>query len=379
MFSRNNHSSSRWLPWLMFLLIACGSTDDSSGGPGSNSIRTSCYESCSKFKDSCPEDPTLSGCVDKCDAYVEADLSTDCESNVLNYYNCINQASGISCTLGGDVVIPAECGELAKSVNTCAGSAGSSGSSGAGGSGGSGGSNGGSGGLSGASGSAGNSGSSGTGATSGSAGSAGNVGGTSGSAGSAATGGDAGSAGSAAIGGSAGSAGSAAVGGSAGNAGVSGGGTAGTGGTSTTPPGNWSCNAEYYYEVVNSPGTQAYCDCNCTAYDPDCDDPQLQVAGCNPGQQCNNVNGLAQCGAGGTGGSAGSAGSAGMAGSAGTAGTGGSIQCGNLTCFPDPSFGYPACCTPMNECGGDVGNGLCCPTADQNAFFLCLLGMGGSP
>lgn len=44
-------------------------------------------------------------------------------------------------------------------------------------------------------------------------------------------------------------------------------------------PEDWTCNAEYY-----SAGDD--CDCECGAYDPDCDDPTQDVVGCAPYSKC---------------------------------------------------------------------------------------------
>jgi hypothetical protein len=43
--------------------------------------------------------------------------------------------------------------------------------------------------------------------------------------------------------------------------------------------GSWSCNQGFY-------GTRDGCDCNCGAWDPDCDDPTQQVFGCGIGWTC---------------------------------------------------------------------------------------------
>jgi hypothetical protein len=61
------------------------------------------------------------------------------------------------------------------------------------------------------------------------------------------------------------------------------------------PPG-WTCDPAYYN---SSDG----CDCECGAYDPDCDDPSAQVWGCEEGQTCDSAGhctgGPSDCGNGG--------------------------------------------------------------------------------
>lgn len=44
-------------------------------------------------------------------------------------------------------------------------------------------------------------------------------------------------------------------------------------------PASWTCNPAFY-------GTSDGCDCNCGAYDPDCDIPGAVVYGCGPGGAC---------------------------------------------------------------------------------------------
>jgi V8-like Glu-specific endopeptidase len=44
-------------------------------------------------------------------------------------------------------------------------------------------------------------------------------------------------------------------------------------------PGSWTCGAEFYNALDG-------CDCECGAYDPDCDDPEQDVFNCDPGQVC---------------------------------------------------------------------------------------------
>lgn len=44
-------------------------------------------------------------------------------------------------------------------------------------------------------------------------------------------------------------------------------------------PAGWECN-DSYYDAGDG------CDCDCGAYDPDCDDPDAQVFGCTQGQSC---------------------------------------------------------------------------------------------
>lgn len=46
------------------------------------------------------------------------------------------------------------------------------------------------------------------------------------------------------------------------------------------PPEGWFCDPLYYHGGLD-------CDCDCGAYDPDCDDPTLDVFGCADGQTCN--------------------------------------------------------------------------------------------
>ncbi len=46
------------------------------------------------------------------------------------------------------------------------------------------------------------------------------------------------------------------------------------------PADGWACNDAFY-------GTGDGCDCDCGAYDPDCDDPAQSVFGCDAGQICN--------------------------------------------------------------------------------------------
>lgn len=45
------------------------------------------------------------------------------------------------------------------------------------------------------------------------------------------------------------------------------------------PPDEWTCNIDWY-------GAGDKCDCACGAYDPDCDDKNLQIAGCGAFQVC---------------------------------------------------------------------------------------------
>lgn len=206
------------------------------------------------------------------------------------------------------------------SAGGSAGSGAEGGSSGAGaiagngGSGGSittGGSGGGSSGNSGSSGDAGSSGSGGS--TAGSAGSGGGTGGTAGSSGSSGAG-NAGNAGAGGAGAVAGSAGSAA-GGSAGSA--------GSGGV----PANWACDPSWYGESASG-ATEQFCDCNCVAWDIDCDVAGIGISGCNSGETCTNNNGTAQC-SGGSGGSAGAGGTGGTGGSSGSSGSAGSGGAGD--------------------------------------------------
>lgn len=48
----------------------------------------------------------------------------------------------------------------------------------------------------------------------------------------------------------------------------------------TQPPPAWTCDAGWY-------GVGDDCDCGCGAYDPDCDNPDLEILNCEAGEVCN--------------------------------------------------------------------------------------------
>ncbi len=59
----------------------------------------------------------------------------------------------------------------------------------------------------------------------------------------------------------------------------------------TPPVAGWTCAPGYYDELGNGVGADvAYCDCECGAYDPDCDDATLPTP-CEAGQTCGMTSG----------------------------------------------------------------------------------------
>lgn len=341
--------SLKSLSWLLLgslALLACSSTDSSSSLP--SSVKGACEEACSIQKNSCPDDPSNATCLDTCANVASSAAAKTCKSKLVDAYNCVNAAVDLTCNDAKEALLPADCGSLFDEATACVQNVGTAGAGGTGG----------------AAGSAGSGGSisPGTGGSGGISPGTGGAGGASGSAGSSGTAGSAGSAGSSGVGGASGSSGAS---GSAGSAGSSG--TAGAGGSGGIPSG-WTCSTSYFGDSA--------CDCNCGAWDVDCNSPSANSAsatvyGCNAGEVCVNQGGTPACS--GTGGAGGSAGASGAGGSGGSGGTPPGWTCDptyyndgmycDCNCYnydPDCDLGgTPYGCSSGQSCYNNNGLALC--------------------
>ncbi|MBN1947734.1 MAG: hypothetical protein JW797_18860 [Bradymonadales bacterium] len=130
---------------------------------------------------------------------------------------------------------------------------------------------------------------------------------------------------------------------------------------SASAPASWSCEPSYY-------ATRDGCDCNCGAYDPDCDDPSQTLYNCGPDQYCDcqgNCQDLCtpscagrECGPDGCGGSCGSCSAQEHCTDAGRCETSCIPDCEGRECGSDGCGGSCGSCAAEEHC---TNAGLCEP------------------